>query len=104
MYTQKSAHFQIAKAMAGSPSNPYLRSVIRIPSNPAEYPIPVGVVSPKYTLDQHEDVALKCLEGIESAGVSSDKIRLELELNLIELGRRLKRLGLALTGSTWSAR
>jgi hypothetical protein len=72
------------KAYASGPANPYLRSVVRVPRTLLEQAIPVGVVSNTYTLAQHRDVAAKCLEGIEAAGIKADG--LECEVGLTELG------------------
>jgi hypothetical protein len=67
-----------------NPANPYLKSVVRQPSTLFEKPIPVGVVSPSYTLAQHSDVAEKCLEGIKSVGIRLEE--LDCELGLTDLG------------------
>jgi hypothetical protein len=67
-----------------APSNPYLRSIIRLPRTAFEKPIPVGVVSNSYTLAPHVEVAEKCFEGIRSAGIKTDG--LECQLGLTELG------------------
>jgi hypothetical protein len=67
-----------------SPANPYLKSVVRQPSTLFEKAIPVGVVSPSYTLAQHSDVAEKCLEGIKSVGIRLEE--LDCELGLTDLG------------------
>ena len=66
------------------PANPYQRSVVRQPMTRVEKAIPVAVVSNSYTLVQHTEVANKCFEGIQSAGIKTDE--LECELGLTELG------------------
>jgi hypothetical protein len=72
------------RAEAGSPANPYMRSVVRLPKTLFEQRIPVGVVSNTYTLAQHEEVADQCFEGIRQAGVNP--VDLRCEVGLTELG------------------
>lgn len=72
------------RAHADSPSNPYLKTVIRLPRTKVEKEIPVGVVSNTYTLVQHTDVADMCFEGIRRAGMDLEQLRCELGLS--ELG------------------
>tara|TARA_R110002072_G_scaffold66954_2_gene164585 strand:+ start:518 stop:1489 length:972 start_codon:yes stop_codon:yes gene_type:complete len=78
--------FTVAEFRAGKdmPANPYLQAVVRVPRNPLEQPVPVGVVSKTYTLAQHVDVAERCLEGIREAGF--DTHRLRCQVGLTELG------------------
>ena len=72
------------KAFTSGPANPYLRIVVRIQRNLLEQAIPVGVVSNSYSLAQHKDVGAMCLEGIRSAGITTDD--LECEVGMTELG------------------
>ena len=72
------------RATAGTPANPYMNAVVRVPRTKFEQPIPVGTVSKTYTLAQHADVGEKCLEGIRDAGIKSDGLK--CELGLTELG------------------
>lgn len=55
-------------AGANAPANPHLKSVIRLPLNITEKPIPVGVVSNGYSLDQHSEVVEKCFVGLRQGG------------------------------------
>jgi hypothetical protein len=68
----------------GTPANPYLNIVERVPRTKFEQPVPVGTVSKTYTLAQHAAVGEKCLEGIRKVGISTDNLR--CELGLTELG------------------
>ena len=74
--------FELADFTAGLSvlSNPYLRSVVRIPRTATEQAIAVGVVSNTYTLVQHEEVAEKCFDGLRRAGVDVSTLRCELGL------------------------
>lgn len=67
-----------------SPSNPYMKMVVRRPMTRVERAIPVGVVSNSYGLAQHHEVATRCLQGIEDVGVDSTELR--CEVGLTELG------------------
>ena len=60
------------------PSNPFLLTVSRKPLADVERPMPVGVVSHRYSLIQHRDVALRCREGIVQAGVDATDLRYEV--------------------------
>jgi hypothetical protein len=79
--TFKIEDFRVA---GDTPSNPYLKTVVRQPLTLFEMPVPVGVVSNTYSLAQHTEVAAKCLQGIETIGVSVND--LECEVGLTELG------------------
>jgi hypothetical protein len=72
------------KAEGDSPSNPYMKTVIRKPQSRVERPMPVGVVSNSYGLAQHHEVAGRCLQGIRDAGVETSALR--CEVGLTELG------------------
>ena len=72
------------RAQGEAPPNPYVRSVVRLPRTTMEWPVPVGVVSKKYTLVQHAEVREKCLEGIRLAGIETPDLR--CEVGLTELG------------------
>jgi hypothetical protein len=72
------------KAEGDSPSNPYMKTVIRKPQSRVERPMPVGVVSNSYGLAQHHEVAAKCFDGIRSANISPKGLR--CEVGLTELG------------------
>lgn len=65
-------------------ANPYLKSVVRLPRSKFERPVPVGVVSNKYTLAPHGAVVAQCLEGIRRAGIETSTLR--CQLGLTELG------------------
>ncbi|MCY4585736.1 MAG: DUF932 domain-containing protein [Bryobacterales bacterium] len=60
------------------PSNPFLLTVVRKPLTAVERPMPVGVVSHRYSLIQHRDVAMRCREGLVHAGVDPDDLRYEV--------------------------
>ena len=64
--------------------NPYYRTVIRLPLTPIKHRIPVGIVSQRYTLAQHSEVAKLCIDGLNKSGIESKKLRCELGLS--ELG------------------
>lgn len=64
-----------------SSPNPYLKTVVRLPLEKYEKPIPVGIVSNTYTLAQHRDVASKCIEGIKQVGIDPSDLRYELGLS-----------------------
>jgi len=66
------------------PPNPYMKVIVRQPRKKYEQPIPVGVVSNTYTLAQHSEVAEKCFNGIQNAGIETGDLR--CELGLTELG------------------
>lgn len=69
---------------ADSASNPFLRTVCRLPLTPIEREMPVGVVSNRYSLATHRDVFNLCLKGMKASGVDTDD--LEAECGLSELG------------------
>ena len=60
------------------PSNPFLLTVSRKPLSAVQRPMPVGVVSHRYSLVQHRDVATRCREGLVSAGVKTVDLRYEV--------------------------
>lgn len=66
------------------PSNPFLRSVTRLPVGKAERRIPVGVVSNRYMLVQHTEVGDRCLSAIAKAGVDVTKVRCEIGLSELD--------------------
>ena len=68
----------------GEPSNPFLLTVSRKPLSAVERPMPVGVVSHRYSLVQHRDVATRCREGLVDAGV--DPADLRYEVGVSQLG------------------
>lgn len=68
----------------GEPSNPYLRTVIRLPLERGDRPIPIGVVSHTYSLASHRDVANVCLNGLKDVGINPADLRYEVGLS--ELG------------------
>lgn len=72
------------RACDDGPANPYLKSVIRIPRTHFEKELPVGTVSPTYTLAQHVEVGEHCLKGVEDAGIDTRDLR--CEVGLTELG------------------
>lgn len=51
----------------GEPANPFLQAVMRTPLSKAERPIPVGIVSHKYSLAPHREVAALCRKGLIDA-------------------------------------
>lgn len=71
-------------AEAGSPANPYMTTVVRLPRTLLEQRVPVGVVSKSYTLAQHQEVAEQCFEGIRQTGVNPANLR--CEVGLTDLG------------------
>ena len=64
-------------------ANPFLRQIVRIPMNKFESEIPVGAVSPKYTLAQHHTIAEICVTALKDNGFDINV--LECELGLSEL-------------------
>lgn len=68
-------------------SNPYLTSVVRVPLNDLEAPVPVGIVSPSYALTQHRDLGDRCVENLKRLDLYYDRLNCELELTI--LGSRL---------------
>ena len=61
------------------PSNPFLLTVSRKPLSPLwNNQMPVGVVSHRYSLVQHRDVATRCREGLIDAGVKPADLRYEV--------------------------
>lgn len=68
------------RAGPNDPSHPFLLTVSRKPLA-GEGPMPVGVVSHRYSLIQHRDVALQCLEGLDQAGVEPAGLRCEVGLS-----------------------
>ena len=61
------------------PSNPFLLTVSRKPLSPLwKNQMPVGVVSHRYSLVQHRDVAMRCREGLVDAGVKPADLRYEV--------------------------
>jgi len=78
--------FKVApfEAKDGTVANPFLRQIVRIPLNKFESEIPVGVVSPKYTLAQHKTIAKSCIDALKLNNFNTDK--LTCELGLSELG------------------
>lgn len=66
------------------PENQHLRMVVRRPLNQTENPIPIGTVSPAYSLAPHEEVGELCLRGLAKCGVEQSELR--PELGLTQLG------------------
>ena len=62
----------------GEPPNPFLLTVLRKPLSTVERPMPVGVVSHRYSLIQHRDVATRCRDGLVDAGVDPEDLRYEV--------------------------
>ena len=74
--------FELSDFKAGEelPANPHMQAVIRQPRTTFEHPIPVGLVSKTYSLAQHTEVAERCFEGIQNAGIDPTPLRCELGL------------------------
>jgi hypothetical protein len=68
------------KANADGPSNPHIRTVVRLPLTVTEQPIPVGVVSNTYRLAQHKEVVEMCLKGLKAHGIDPQVLRCEVGL------------------------
>ena len=64
--------------------NPHLQVVTRKPLSALDGPMPVGVVSHRYALVQHRDLAKRCREGLLRAGV--DPAHLSYEVGVSHLG------------------
>lgn len=77
--------FELTPFRAGpeEPSNPFLRTVVRWPLSAVERPIPVGVVSHRYALVQHRDVAARCREGLAAAGMDAAGLRYEVGVSAL---------------------
>ena len=75
--------FELAPFSVGQDENPFLRTVIRLPLNDRECPIPVGAVSRTYCLVPHREVAKLCLKGLldADAGIKPDQLRYEVGLS-----------------------
>jgi hypothetical protein len=69
---------------AEAPENQHLRMVVRKPVKKTEQPIPIGTVSPSYSLAQHREVAELCFKGLTRCDVKPEEIR--PELGLTDLG------------------
>ncbi|MGR3269812.1 DUF932 domain-containing protein [Thalassococcus profundi] len=67
-----------------APENQHLRMVVRKPVTQTEQAIPIGTVSPSYSLASHSEVADLCFEGLKRCGVKPEEVRPELGLS--ELG------------------
>lgn len=67
----------------GTSFNPYLTSVVRMPLNELEAPMPVGVVSPSYALAQHRDLGDRCVETLKRLDLYYDRLNCELELTVL---------------------
>lgn len=72
------------KAGDDEPANPFLLTVMRRPLSAVERFIPVGVVSPTYSLAPHRDVAALCRKALVDAGIEPGD--LHYEVGLSELG------------------
>ena len=68
------------------PANPYLRTVVRKPLTDKEKCIPVGTVSPTYSLAPHRKVAELCRKGVLDAGADIKPDQLCYEVGLSMLG------------------
>ena len=66
------------RAAPDEPANPFLLTVLRKPLAAVERPMPVGVVSHRYSLIQHRDVAAQCRAGLVRADIDSDDLRYEV--------------------------
>lgn len=75
------APFRLAE---DTPENRHLRMVVRQPVSQTEKHIPIGTVSPSYSLAPHGDVAELCYDGLVRCGVEREEVRPELGLS--ELG------------------
>ena len=86
---ENTPHFKIDefKVSKETASNPYLKSVVRLPLTLFEAVVPVGVVSNTYALVQHHEVVRKCFEPIRKLGI--DPETLDCELCLTELGESM---------------
>src|ERR1700716_1961959 len=69
--------FELAdfKAAPDEPVNPFLHTIVMLPVNPSERPIPVGIVSNSYALVQHSHVADLCLSALTDAGIDVSQAR-----------------------------
>lgn len=78
-------HFELTPFRAGpeEPPNPFLRTVVRRPLSAVERPMPVGVVSHRYALVQHRDVAARCREGLAAAGMDAAGLRYEVGVSAL---------------------
>jgi hypothetical protein len=74
--------FRVSKE---TPSNPYMKSVVRVPRTAVEQLMPVGVVSNTYTLVQHDAVVQKCFDAIRKVEIDPGSLR--CELGLTEFGK-----------------
>jgi hypothetical protein len=50
--------------------NPNYRTVVRKPLQPHEVAMPVGIVSPSYSLIQHREIAVLCKEALQKSQLS----------------------------------
>jgi hypothetical protein len=77
--------FELSDFTSGvdEPPNPFLRTVCRLPNRSTERPIPVGIVSNKYSLVQHREIGDRCVAGMKLSGI--DTVDIKSELGLSEL-------------------
>lgn len=64
--------------------NPHYRTVVRKPLQPQEVVMPVGIVSPSYSLVQHREIATLCKEALQKGQLSL--LDLKCDLGLTPLG------------------
>jgi hypothetical protein len=67
--------------------NPYFETVVRKPINDDKNFIPVGTVSKKYILIQHEQIFDAAVDALNNAGIKTADI--DAELKITDLGERM---------------
>ena len=91
---QKGASLQTTGSGVPLGLNPLYDTIVRIPHNNEEPDtplIPVGIVSPKYVLLQHQELVDEVINVITKLGI--DPARVKAEMDLTQYGERM-RLGL----------
>lgn len=65
------------------PRNPHLNAVVRLPDLEGDHPIPVGVVSPSYSLVQHVELGIAIVKSLRQLDLYYDRLWCELEITAL---------------------
>ncbi len=69
-------------AFPNAPANPHLLTMVRLPLTPTEQPMPVGVVSPAYSLVQHREIGELAIECLRRLDFNVDRLHCEVGLSI----------------------
>lgn len=69
-------------AFPNAPANPHLLTIVRLPLTPTEQPMPVGVVSPAYSLVQHREIGELAIECLRRLDFNVDQLHCEVGLSI----------------------